>query len=319
MRVLVAGGTGVVGRRLVPLLVSAGHHVVAGTTSSGKLAAVEKTGADAVVLDVLDAENTRQVVRDVKPDVIVHQATALSAMGSKIRRWDKIFDKTNELRTVGTSNLLAAARMVGVERFVAQSFCGWPFARTGSMVKNEDDPLDPYPAAPFRRTCEAIKRLEGMVTDLPGGVVLRYGGLYGPDTSLAPGGAQVEAIRKRQFPVVGDANGLFSFLHVDDAATATLAALTRGEGIYNIVDDEPAAARDWLPYLAELVGAKPPMHVPTWVARLMAGEAAVVLMTQARGGSNLRARRELQWTPAFASWRQGFRAELGSVPVVVRP
>ena len=310
MRVLVAGATGVVGRRLVPLLVASGHQVVAGTTSSDKLGSIERMGADGVLLDVLDADSTRRVVHDAKPDVIVHQATALSAMGTSIRRWDKIFERTNALRTVGTSNLLAAARAAGVERFVAQSFCGWPFARTGGLVKGEDDPLDPTPAAPFRQTLEAIKRLERMVCDVPGGVVLRYGGLYGPGTSLSKDGAQVVAVRKRQFPLVGEAQGMFSFLHVDDAASAAVAALTRGEGIYNIVDDEPAAARDWLPYLAGLVHAKPPMHVPAWLARIMAGESAVVLMTQARAGSNRLARTELGWTPSVPSWRAGFRAEL---------
>lgn len=310
MRVLVAGATGVVGRRLVPLLASTGHEVVGGTTTPTKLTMLEELGAAPVLLDVLDAELTRKVVANVAPDVIVHQATALANMKFNPRRIDAIFGTTNQLRTAGTRNLLAAAAESGVKRFVAHSFCGWPFARVGGPIKTEADPLDETPPASCAKTLAAIKELERLVAE-QGGVVLRCGGFYGPGTSLDHDGEQVVSVRKRRLPIVGAGEGIFSFLHVDDAASATLAALTRGTGIYNIVDDEPAAVRDWLPYLAGILGAKPPMHLPVWMARLIAGETAVAMMTQSRGGANAKAKHELSWRPQYPSWREGFAHELG--------
>ena len=309
MRVFVAGATGVVGRRLVPLLASVGHDVIASTTSPNKVTAIEHMGADAVRLDILDAEATCKVIDDAKPDAIIHEATALAKIGNNFRQFDRMFATTNLLRTTGTRNLLAAAENSGVQRFIAQSFCGWSYPRDGAPVKTEDDPLDPDPLPAFKQTLAAIKELETLVTAY-GGVVLRYGGLYGPGTSMAPGGPQYEAVRKRMLPIVGDGGGLFSFLHVDDAATATLAALTQGRGIYNIVDDEPAPLREWLPYLATIIGAKPPRHAPVWLAKLIAGSGAVAMLTEGRGGSNAKAKRELDWRPQYASWRDGFRHAL---------
>jgi nucleoside-diphosphate-sugar epimerase len=310
MRVFVAGATGVLGRRLVPLLTSTGHQVIGSTTSAGKLARLRMAGADGVVVDILDAASTARAIDAAKPDVVVHEATALGELAFDPRRFDAIFARTNALRTVGTRNLLAAATSAGVDRFVAASFCGWPFAPVGGIAKAEDDSFDPNPPKSFVHTLAALQDLESMVT-AAGGVVLRYGGFYGPGTSLDVSGEQTIAIRKRRLPIVGAGTGIFSFIHVDDAATATLAALTRGSGIYNIVDDDPAAVRDWIPYLAEVLGAKPPRKVAPWLARLIAGEAAVRLMTQARGGSNAKARRDLDWKPRYPSWREGFAHELG--------
>jgi nucleoside-diphosphate-sugar epimerase len=310
MRVFLAGATGVVGRQLVPLLVSTGHEVYGTTRSEVKAMALRAEGARPVVLDVLAAEATKAAVAAAEPDVIVHQATALRGIDNDVRHFDRLFQVTNQLRTEGTRNLLAAGQAVGVRRFVAQSFCGWPYAPVGGPIKDETAPLDPNPPKAFRQSMAALTQLEDLVGQAPGGVVLRYGGFYGPETSLAEGGAQFEAVRRRQFPMVGDAGGAWSFLHVKDAATATLAALTRGAGIYNIVDDDPAPVHDWLPYLAETIGAGSPRRVPVWLAGLLGGAAAVHLMTRVRGASNEKARRELSWKPSVASWRDGFRAEL---------
>jgi len=305
MRIFIAGATGVVGRRLAPLLVATGHDVVATTTSAAKASMIEQMGARAVELDVLDAAATRRAVSDTRPDAVIHQATALSSFGTNLRNLDRVFEQTNRLRTTGTANLLAAADDAGVSRFVAQSFCGWPYPRDGSLIKTERDPLDPNPLPTVAKTLAAIKELEAMVVG-HGGVVLRYGGFYGPGTSLAPGGPQYEAVRQRKFPIVGDGAGIFSFLHIDDAATATVAALTNGEGVYNIVDDDPAAARDWIPYLASTIGAKPPRHAPVWLAKLIAGAVPVAILTAGRGGSNAKAKDELGWRPRYATWRDGF-------------
>ena len=255
MRVLVAGATGVVGNQLVPLLVNTGHEVIATTRGPEKFDALRGQGAEPIALDLLDADAVRAAVTKARPDAIVHQATALSALGNNFRNPDKLFRATNQLRTRGTENLLAAAQAAGTDRFIAQSFCGWPFAAEGSLVKDEGAPLETNPPTTIVGTLAAIKRLEQLVLRTPGAVALRYGGLYGPGTSLDTGGPQFKAMTKRQIPIVGDGAGYWSFLHVHDAATAALAALTRGEGIYNIVDDEPAAARDWIPYLAEVLGA----------------------------------------------------------------
>jgi nucleoside-diphosphate-sugar epimerase len=259
-------------------------------------------GAEAVTLDVLDPRAVRTAVLAAQPEAIVHQATALSGM-SDVKHFDRSFAETNRLRTEGTDALLAAARELDVGRFVAQSFAGWPYAREGGPVKTEEDPLDPEPVEAMSETLAAIRHLEEKVVGA-GGIALRYGGFYGsPDDAVA------DLVRKRRFPLVGDGEGISSFVHLEDAASATVLALEHGEpGIYNVVDDEPAPVREWLPVLAETIGAKPPRHVPRWLAQLVAGEAGVVLMTETRGASNAKAKRELGWTLRYPSWREGFRA-----------
>jgi nucleoside-diphosphate-sugar epimerase len=262
-------------------------------------------GAEAVVLDVLDPHAVREAVAAARPDAVVHQATALAGM-SDFKHFDRSFAQTNRLRTEGTDALIAAARETGVGRFVAQSFAGWPYARKGGPIKTEEDPLDPTPVPTMRKTLDAIGHLEQAVVDA-GGLALRYGGLYG-----SPQDAQLELVRKRRFPIVGDGDGIWSFVHLDDAAAATVLALERGApGIYNVVDDEPAPVREWLPALAAAIGAKPPRRIPRWLARIVAGEAGVALMTEIRGASNQKAKRELGWTPRYPSWRDGFRAAYG--------
>jgi nucleoside-diphosphate-sugar epimerase len=309
MKVLVAGATGALGKQLVPKLVARGHEVVGMTRSESKRQLVLDMGATPAVADALDAEQVARVVAEAEPEVIVHQLTALSG-DLDLRHFDRTFAETNRLRTEGTDHLLAAGRAVGIARFVAQSYAGWPAARTGGPVKTEDDPLDPAPPEAIRRTLDAIRHLENAVTgaDWTEGVALRYGGFYGPGTSLGPdGGEMVEMIRKRKFPVVGDGAGVWSFIHIEDAADATVAAIEHGRrGIYNIVDDEPAAVAQWLPAAASAVGARPPRHVPRWLGRMLAGEAAAVMMTEVRGASNAKAKRELGWKPKHTSWRDGF-------------
>ena len=313
MRIFVAGATGVIGKRLVPLLRANGHEVVGTTRSPGKVDDLRALGAEPRVLDVLDAVAVGKAVSEARPDVVVHQATALSDLGS-LRNLDEAFADTNRLRTEGTDNLLAAAQAAGAEKFVAQSFAGWPYAKEGSLVKDEEAPLDPSPPANAEQSMAAIRHLEKAVAgaEALAGIVLRYGGFYGPGTSLFEGGEHVAAIRKRAFPLVGSSAGMWSFVHIDDAAAATLAAIERGSrGIYNVVDDEPAAASEWLPYLAERLGAKQPRHVPEWLGRLVAGEQVVSMMTEARGASNAKAKRELGWTLAYPTWREGFVNGLG--------
>ena len=300
MRVFVAGATGAVGARLVPMLVERGHEVIGTSRSSEKGDRLRAQGLEPVVLDLLDPRAVRNAVTAARPHAIVHEATALAGV-SDVRNFDRSFAQTNRLRTEGTDSLLAAVRETGVDRFVAQSFAGWPYAREGGPVKTEDDPLDPTPVPAMRETLGAIRYLERAVVGA-GGVALRYGGLYG-----SPDDAQLALVRKRRFPIVGDGGGVWSFVHLDDAAAATVLALERGApGVYNVVDDEPAPVREWLPALAEAIGAKPPRRVPRWLARLMAGEAGVVLMTEIRGASNEKAKRELGWTLRFPSWRRGF-------------
>jgi nucleoside-diphosphate-sugar epimerase len=308
MRILVAGATGALGKQLLPRLVSAGHEVVGMTRSPSKQDLVRELGATPAVADALVPEQVAAAVAEADPEVIVHQLTAL-AESLDIRHFERTFALTNRLRTEGTDHLLAAGRAVGTRRFVAQSYAGWPFARTGGAVKTEDDPLDPAPADAMRSTLDAICHLERavMAADWTQGVVLRYGGFYGPGTSLGPdGGESVEMIRKRKFPVVGTGAGVWSFIHIEDAADATVAAVERGRGIYNIVDDDPAPVAEWLPAIAAAVGAKPPRHVPRLVGRLVAGEAATVMMTEVRGASNAKAKRELGWQPRHPSWRDVF-------------
>jgi nucleoside-diphosphate-sugar epimerase len=315
MKVFVAGATGVLGRNLVPRLVAGGHDVVGMTRSASKQDLVRSLGARPVVADALDPDAVAQAVASAEPEVIVHQLTALSG-DFDMRHIDRFFETTNRLRTEGTDHLLAAGRAVGARRFVAQSYAGFPAARTGGPVKGEDAPFDPDPPKRLRPNLAAIRYVEQAVTgaDWLEGVVLRYGGFYGPGTTLSadPDAAHTAAVRKRQFPLVGDGGGVWSFIHVDDAAAATAVAVERGQpGIYNVVDDDPAAVRDWLPELARELGAKPPRRVPRWLGRLLAGEAATVMMTEVRGASNEKAKRELGWKPRHASWRQGFAQGLG--------
>jgi nucleoside-diphosphate-sugar epimerase len=302
MRVFVAGATGAVGTRLVPQLLERGHQVVGTSRSQEKIERLKAQGAEGVALDLLDPSDVMHAVGQARPDAIVHEATALSDL-SDVKHFDRSFAATNQLRTVGTQALLAAAREHGVRHFVAQSFAGWPYAREGGPIKTEDDPLDPTPVPDMRESLEAIRELEQSVL-AAGGIVLRYGGLYG-----SPDDAQLELIRRRRFPIVGDGGGITSFVHLDDVASATVLAVERdGTGVYNIVDDDPAPAREWVPALAETIGAKPPRHVPRWLAHVFAGDAGLVLMTEARGASNAKARRELGWTLRHPSWREGFRA-----------
>ena len=305
MKIFLAGATGAIGKPLIRQLKEHGHEVIGTTRSQAKAGELRDLGAEPVILDALDRDAVIAAVSQAKPDAIVHELTALSNID--FRHFEKSFELTNRLRTDGTDNLLASARAAGVERFVAQSYAGHPYARTGGPVKTEDDPLDPAPAAQMRSTVEAIKYLERAVLDF-GGIVLRYGGFYGPGTGLARGGEQLEMIRKRRFPLVGEGRAVWSLVHIGDAAAATVAALERAKPgtIYNIVDDEPARVGEVLSYLAEVVGAKPPRRIPVWLARLL-GERMVVMMDQVRGVSNAKARRELGWEPAHRSWRDGFR------------
>jgi nucleoside-diphosphate-sugar epimerase len=309
MKVLVAGATGALGKQLVPRLVARGHEVIGTTRSESKRQAIVDLGATPAVADALDAEQVARVVAEAEPEVIVHELTALSG-DFDLRHFERTFAETNRLRTEATDHLLAAGRAGGVKRFVAQSYAGWPAERTGGPVKNEDDPLDQTPQETVRSTLEAILYLESAVTGASWteGVVLRYGGFYGPGTSLSPeGGEMTEALRKRKFPVVGNGSGVWSFIHIEDAADATVAAIEHGRrGIYNIVDDEPAPVSEWLPAVANAVGARAPRHVPRWLGRMLAGEAATVMMTEVRGASNAKAKRELGWEPKHRSWRDGF-------------
>jgi nucleoside-diphosphate-sugar epimerase len=305
MKVFLAGASGALGKRLIPQLVERGHAVVGTTRTEAKAPLLSELGAEPVVVDALDREAVVEAVIQAQPDAIVHQLTALNAVD--FRKFEKSFELTNRLRTEGTDNLLAAAHEVGVAHFVAQSYAGWPYARTGGLVKDERDPLDPHPAPQTRAALEAIRHVETTVTDA-GGIVLRYGGFYGPGTGLDAAGEQLEAVRKRQFPLIGGGRGVWSFVHIDDAAAATVIALEHGRpGIYNIVDDDPAPVAEWLPYLAQVAGAKPPRHLPAWLARLVGGEHMVVMMEESRGASNAKARRELGWEPNRHSWRDGFR------------
>jgi nucleoside-diphosphate-sugar epimerase len=309
MRVFVAGATGAMGKQLVPRLVEAGHRVIGMTRTDSKQGELWELGAEPIVADALDPDQVADAVARTHPEVIIHQLTAISKFDT--RHFDREFALTNRLRTEGTDHLLSAGRAVGVRRFIAQSYAAWPYARTGGPVKSEDEPLDPTPPKEMRESLAAIRHLEEAVlaADWTDGIVLRYGAFYGPGTSMSPGGESFEIVRKRKFPVVGDGQGIWSFVHIADAAEATVAAVERGEpGIYNVVDDEPAPVAEWLPALAEKLGAPKPWRVPKFVGRVMAGEAGAVMMTEIRGASNAKAKRELGWAPGHASWRQGFAA-----------
>jgi 2-alkyl-3-oxoalkanoate reductase len=306
MRVFVAGASGAIGTRLVPQLIDAGHEVIGTVRSPGSAERVRALGAKPVALDLLDARAVRKAVRASEPEAIVHQATALANLRD-FKHFDRSFAQTNRLRTEGTDALLAAAREADVRRFVAQSYASARYVRDGGPVKSEDDPLDPTPVPAMRESIAAMRHLDEAATEA-GGIALRYGTFYG-----ASNDGLVEPVRKRQFPIVGKGGGVSSFIHLDDAAAATVLALERGEaGIYNVVDDEPAPVREWLPVLAEALGAKPPRRFPGWLARLLAGEAVVMMGTESRGASNAKAKRELGWELRYPSWRQGFVATYAS-------
>lgn len=307
MKIFLAGATGAMGKQLVPRLVQAGHEVVGMTRSESKRAGIEEMGATGVVVEALDADQVGDAVAKAEPEVIIDQLTAIGSFD--IRNFDRSFASTNRLRSQGTDHLLGAGRAVGVKRFIAQSYAGWPYARTGDPIKTEEDPLDPSPAKNTRETMGAICHLEEAVTgtDWTAGIALRYGGFYGPGTSLYPGGEQWEQVRKRKFPVIGGGGGIWSFVHIADAAEATALAVKHGApGIYNIVDDDPAPVAEWLPALAARIGAPKPWRVPKVIGRLAAGEVGVVMMTEIRGACNAKAKRELGWEPRHRSWREGF-------------
>jgi len=305
MRVFVAGGAGAVGRQLVPQLVARGHEVTATTTDPGKLGLLQRLGAEAVVMDGLDGVSVAAAVATARPDAIVHEMTAITGKPD-IKHIDRWFATTNRLRTDGTDHLLAAAEAAGVSNVVAQSYGSWNGIRTGGWVKTEEDPLDPLTGTAAQPVMEAVQHLEDVVVKA-GGAALRYGGLYGPGVIHD----QVELLRKRQFPLVGGGTGYSSLVHLDDAASATVLAVEQqAKGVFNVVDDEPAPASEWLPYLAACAGVKPPMRVPKWLARMLAGNVAVTMMTEGRGFSNAKAKRELGWELRYPSWRQGFKAEL---------
>ena len=315
MRVFVAGASGAVGKRLVPMLVARGHQVTGTASRPESAETVRRLGAEPVVVDGLDAVGIGEAIARAEPDAIIHEMTALSDTPD-FRHFDRWFALTNRLRTEGTEHLLAAARASGVKRFVAQSFTGWSNVREGSWIKTEDDPLDPHPVKEQTETLAAIRFLEKAVLDAPlEGIVVRYGGLYGPGSSEALGGI----LRKRMFPVIGNGNGIVSSTHIDDAAGGTLAALERGRrGIYHIVDDDPAPSRDFIPAVAEALDAPEPLHIPAWLGRLLAGNVAVTMMTEGRGSSNAKAKRELGWKPIWPTWRDGFRHGLAT-PVPLPP
>lgn len=316
MDVFVAGGSGAMGRRLVAQLLGAGHRVVAMTRTERNADWLRRIGAQPAVADALDRDAVMVAVQRAAPEVVMHQLTGLTGVRS-YRNFDREFALTNRLRTEGTDHLLEAARAAGVRRFVAQSYGNWNYARTGSGFKSELDPLDPHPPANQVRTLAGIRYLEHAVSDSGiEGIALRYGNFYGPGTSIALDGDIVAQVRKRRLPIIGDGGGVWSFIHIDDGAAAARAAMERGTpGVYNVVDDRPAPVREWLPALAEAVGARAPRQVPVWLGRLAAGEVGVSMMTKIRGTSNAKAKQELGWHPRYPSYREGFSTGLGEVPV----
>lgn len=316
MKVFVAGGSGAVGWRLTAQLLADGYDVTAMTRDQKNAARLRAMGAQPVIADALDRDAVIRAVTGARPDVVMHQLSGLAGAKS-FKQFDREFALTNRLRTEGTDHLLAGALQAGSKRIVAQSYGNWNYARTGTALKTESDPLDEHPPRNQVKSMAAIRYLEQAVLGTAGieGVVLRYGNFYGPGTGLDIGGNMVEQVRRRRFPIVGDGSGVWSFIHVDDAASAAITAIERGApGIYNIVDNEPAAVSAWLPELATVLGARAPRHVPVWLGRLAAGEVGVSMMTKIRGTSNERATQELGWSPRYASYREGFRAGLGDVP-----
>ena len=321
MKVFIAGGSGALGKPLITQLHAAGHEVVAMTRSPSKTAALARLGAEVAVADALDRDAVTKAVMRAEPEVLIHQLTALSGV-TDFRHFDREFALTNRLRTEGTDNLVAAARAAGVRRLIAQSFGVWTYERTGGMVKTEDAPLDPNPPAEQRQSLAAIRHLEASVLGADGfeGVALRYGGFYGPGTNMSRGGDMTEMVRRRKFPIVGGGTGMWSFAHIEDAAAATVAAVDRGApGTYNVADDDPAQVSAWLPALARELGAKPPQRIPAWLGRIVAGEVVVSMMTQIRGISNAKAKRELNWAPRYPSYREGFASGLGNSHLAETP
>lgn len=315
MRVLVTGATGAIGRFLVPRLLDEGHAVVAVVRPQGNAEPLTSMGVEPAMANPLDRDELIKVVVEARPEVIVHQLTALAGMGS-FRRLDRHMSLTNRFRTEVTDSLLQAARSCGTARLVAQSFCGWTMSREGGWVKTEEDPLLSRPPANFVQTLDALRYLEEAVrrTDDLEALALRYGFFYGPGTGIAPEGSVVESVRKRRIPLIGAGRGVWSFVHVRDAAGATALAVTQGApGIYNVVDDDPAPVSEWLPYLAEVLGAKPPRRAPEWLARIVTGAGGASMMTVNRGATNRKAKSELDWEPAYPSWRQGFVDVLGDL------
>ncbi len=312
MKVFVAGATGAIGKRLVPQLLASGHEVIAMTRSPKNAEPLRAAGAQVAIADALDPSAVMQALTKARPEVVIHQLTALTG-AKNYKEFDQEFALTNRLRTKGTDYLLKAAQAAGVRRFIAQSYGNWNYARTGTGPATEEDALDPTPPRNQQQSLQAIRYVEQAVINTPGieGIALRYANLYGPGTGFAADGEIVAMVRKRAFPVVGNGAGVWSFIHVDDAASATVAAIERGApGVYNVADDEPAPVQIWLPELARVVGAKPPLHIPTWLGRLIIGEVGVSMMTQIRGVSNAKARHDLNWTPHYESWRQGFQTGL---------
>jgi nucleoside-diphosphate-sugar epimerase len=310
MKVFIAGATGAVGSRLVPLFASAGHEVTGTSRSIEGVRSINVAGGHGVVMDGLDVDSIRRAVLEAQPDIIVHELTSLAG-GMNLKKIDASFAVTNELRTRATDALLAAGKQVGTSRFIVQSFTGWTNEHAGARVKSELDPLDPKPAAASRQTLAAIAHAE-TVTVAAGGLALRYGPLYGPAQSLGAGGEMLELVRTGRMPIVGGGGGIWSFCHIDDAASATVAAATHGTaGLYNIVDDDPASVAEWLPELAIAAGGRKPMRIPAWAARPLIGDFGVRWMTTARGSSNAKAKAELGWSPSYPSWREGFRTGLG--------
>jgi nucleoside-diphosphate-sugar epimerase len=308
MRVFLAGGTGAIGRRLIPLLIEDGNEVTALTRKRESVADLEAQGVSAALADAFDRQALTEAILAAEPEIVIHELTAIPP-DLNPKTLDRQFATTNRLRTEVTDTILAAAERAGARRVIAQSFCGWPYERRGGPVKSEEDPFDPTPPESFRETLSAIRYLEDAVRNATGveGVALRYGFLYGPGNAISIDGAVGEAVRERKMPVVGAGGGIWSFIHVDDAARATVAAMRNGApGVYNIVDDEPAPVAEWLPSLAAALGARGPRRVPAWVARFAIGEGGVAMMTEIRGASNAKAKRELDWEPGFSSWRVGF-------------
>jgi nucleoside-diphosphate-sugar epimerase len=311
MRIFIAGASGAIGRRLVPMLVQRGHTVTGTTRTPDKVGLLRSLGAEPVIIDALDRAQVMRAVADAQPHVVVHQLTAIGGR-MNLRNFDAYFAGTNRLRTEGTDHLLAASQAAGVRRFVAQSYTGWTNIRAGGPVKTEDDPFDLHPPANSRQSMAAIRQVESTVASAPlEGVVLRYANLYGPGNALSADGDIARMLRTRQLPVVGGGTGVWSFVHVDDAASATVIAAESGPtGLFTIADDDPAPVGEWLPYLADALGAPRPLRVPAWLVRPLLGEHGIVMMTTARGSSNAKARKEMGWEPAYSSWRQGFREGL---------